>query len=88
MSRAEAAVLLQWGKLWLAYMWISGNESKRDELIKHINDGLNVPVEILHPFEDNSMGLYQVAVYRFAGSPAHGNVVTRRAPLAIGTLYE
>ena len=23
-------------------MWISGDESKRDELIKHINDGLNV----------------------------------------------
>jgi hypothetical protein len=42
MSRAEAAVLVQWGKLWLAHMWISGNESKRDELIKHINDGLNV----------------------------------------------
>ena len=43
---------------------------------------------VLHPFEDNSMGLYQVAVYRFARWPAHGHVVTRQAPLAIGTLYE
>lgn len=41
-----------------------------------------------HPFEDNSMGIYKIAVLRFADLPPHGSVVTHRAPLAIGTLYE
>ena len=41
-----------------------------------------------HPFEDDSMGIYRVAVVRFADLPQQGSVVTRAAPLAIGTLYE
>ena len=42
----------------------------------------------LHPFEDDSMGLYNVVVYRFADLPAKGQLVPRTPPLAIGTLYE
>ena len=41
-----------------------------------------------HPFEDNSMGIYKVAVIRFADLPPQGTVITRATPLAIGTLYE
>lgn len=45
------------------------------------------PVE-MRPFEDDSMGLYSVVVYRFADLPAKGQLVPRTPPLAIGTLYE
>ncbi len=40
------------------------------------------------PFEDNSMGLYKIAVVRFANAPKDGRIVTTARPLAIGTLYE
>jgi len=46
-----------------------------------------LPVEA-HPFEDDSMGLYSVAIYRFADWPLAGQLVVHRPPLAIGTLYE
>ena len=46
-----------------------------------------LPVEA-HPFEDDSMGLYSVVVYRFADWPRAGQLVTHRPPMAIGTLYE
>ena len=46
-----------------------------------------VPIEA-HPFEDDSMGLYSVVVYRFADLPKAGRLVPRTAPMAIGTLYE
>ena len=45
------------------------------------------PVEA-HPFEDDSMGLYSVVVYRFADLPRAGRLVPRTAPMAIGTMYE
>jgi len=53
-------------------------------------DGAPRPVGVIdgHPFEDNSMGVYKVALLRFADLPADGSVVTRAAPLAIGTVYE
>ena len=46
-----------------------------------------LPAE-LHPFEDESMGLYSVVVYRFADLPAKGQLVPRTPPMALGTLYE
>ena len=46
-----------------------------------------VPIEA-HPFEDDSMGLYSVVVYRFADLPQAGRLVPRTVPMAIGTLYE
>ena len=46
-----------------------------------------LPVE-MHPFEDDSMGLYSVVVYRFADLPPKGQLVPRTPPMAIGTLYE
>ncbi len=45
------------------------------------------PIEI-HPFEDESMGLYSVVVYRFADWPGQGLLLPKTPPLAIGTLYE
>ena len=41
-----------------------------------------------HPFEDGSMGLYQVVTVRFADLPAGARVTAATRPLAIGTLYE
>lgn len=41
-----------------------------------------------HPFEDNSMGIYKVAVLRFDDLPQQGTIFTPAPPLAIGTLYE
>ncbi|MCK9688170.1 hypothetical protein [Scleromatobacter humisilvae] len=46
-----------------------------------------LPAE-LTPFEDGSMGLYSVVVYRFADLPAKGQLIPRTPPMAIGTLYE
>jgi hypothetical protein len=41
MSRGEAAVLIQWGKLWFGHMWVGDNGARRDELIAHVNAQLN-----------------------------------------------
>jgi len=53
-------------------------------------DGSLLPVTVSegHPFEDNSMGMYKIALLRFSDLPQQGNVITRSAPLAIGTAYE
>ena len=53
-------------------------------------DGSLLPVTVSegHPFEDNSMGMYKIALLRFTDLPQQGNVITRSAPLAIGTAYE
>ncbi|NQD95188.1 hypothetical protein HP532_21275, partial [Pseudomonas sp. CrR25] len=42
MSKAEADILVTWGKHWLAHMWIGNDQDKRDELINHVNSELNV----------------------------------------------
>lgn len=47
-----------------------------------------LPLVDAHPFEGNSMGLYKVALYRFADWPQRGKIQTPSAPLAIGTLYD
>ncbi|CAN7198712.1 hypothetical protein LJR289_000533 [Pseudoduganella sp. LjRoot289] len=41
-----------------------------------------------YPFENPTMGNYQVAVYRFADWPEQGEFLTRSKPLAVGTVYE
>ncbi|NHZ90579.1 hypothetical protein F2P45_16365 [Massilia sp. CCM 8733] len=41
-----------------------------------------------HPFEDGSMGMYQVVTVRFADLPAGARVNAVTRPLAIGTVYE
>ena len=53
-------------------------------------DGTVLPIGLSdgHPFEDNSMGMYKIAVLRFADLPQQANVVTLARPLAIGTVYE
>lgn len=47
-----------------------------------------LPLQEGQPFENRTMGLYRLAVYRFADWPAGGTVVTQARPLAIGTVYE
>lgn len=47
-----------------------------------------LPLASGQPFENETMGLYQVALYRFADWPAEGTVLARSAPLGIGTLYD
>lgn len=56
----------------------------------HGADGTVLPVGLSdgHPFEDNSMGMYKIAVLRFDALPPQGSVVTRARPLAIGTVYD
>ncbi|MES3021981.1 MAG: hypothetical protein V4857_10405 [Pseudomonadota bacterium] len=40
------------------------------------------------PFENDTMGLFKVARFRFADWPAEGVVTTAVRPIAIGTVYE
>ncbi|KQQ96454.1 hypothetical protein [Massilia sp. Leaf139] len=47
-----------------------------------------LPIASGQPFENATMGLYQVALYRFADWPAAGTVVAQSRPLGVGTLYE
>lgn len=47
-----------------------------------------LPLSEGQPFEDNTMGPYKLATYRFADWPADGTVRAETEPLAIGTLYE
>lgn len=47
-----------------------------------------LPLVDAHPFEGSSMGIYKVALYRFADWPLRGKIETLSAPLAIGTLYD
>jgi len=47
-----------------------------------------LPLSEGQPFENNTMGLYKVALYRFADWPADGVVFTETKPVALGTLYE
>lgn len=47
-----------------------------------------LPVSEGQPFENATMGVYQVALYRFTDWPVEGMIETRERPIAIGTLYE
>jgi hypothetical protein len=47
-----------------------------------------LPVHDGHAFENATMGLYKVALYRFSQWPADVTVEARQRPIAIGTLYE
>lgn len=49
---------------------------------------LTIPVTDGHAFEDQTMGIYKVAIYRFADWPRDGVVLTPVKPVAIGTIYE
>lgn len=50
--------------------------------------GRELPVQEGHAFENATMGVYKVALYRFSDWPATGTVEARQRPIAIGTLYE
>lgn len=47
-----------------------------------------LPVSEGQPFENTTMGVYKIALYRFADWPAGGTIETGQRPIAIGTLYE
>lgn len=47
-----------------------------------------LPVQEDHAFENATMGIYKVALYRFSQWPATGTVEARERPIAIGTLYD
>lgn len=49
---------------------------------------LTIPVTDGHAFEDQTMGIYKVAIYSFADWPHDGVVLTPVKPVAIGTIYE
>ncbi|MFZ6638652.1 hypothetical protein ACO0LL_02875 [Undibacterium sp. TC4M20W] len=48
----------------------------------------DLPVSETTPFEDDSMGKYRVALYKFSDWPATGKIIATSKPLAIGTLYD
>ena len=50
--------------------------------------GRALPVVEDRAFENATMGIYQVALYRFNQWPASGTVEAAQRPIAIGTLYE
>ncbi|MDQ1920141.1 hypothetical protein [Massilia pseudoviolaceinigra] len=49
---------------------------------------LTIPVTDGHAFEDQTLGIYKVVIYRFADWPHDGVVLTPVNPVAIGTMYE
>jgi len=48
----------------------------------------DLPVTEGLPFEDDSMGKYKIASYKFSDWPVSGQIITASKPLAIGTLYD
>lgn len=52
------------------------------------SDPTTIPVADGHAFEDQSMGIYKIALYRFSDWPRDGAVLTPVKPVAIGTVYE
>lgn len=47
-----------------------------------------LPAIDAEPFESGTLGIYKVAIVRFAGLPPDAEIVAARRPLAIGTAYE
>ncbi len=48
----------------------------------------DLPVSETTPFEDDSMGRYRVALYKFSDWSTSGKIIATSKPLAIGTLYD
>ena len=49
---------------------------------------LTIPVTDGHAFEDQTMGIYKVTIYRFADWPRDGLALTPVKSAAIGTIHE
>jgi hypothetical protein len=60
------------------------------DVVLHLADGHESPLPAApgSPFEDGSMGQYQVVKIDFATVPAGATVLAHTAPLGIGTGYE
>ncbi|MFZ6676308.1 hypothetical protein [Undibacterium sp. Tian12W] len=69
------------------------NDNKNDsKIVISFRDAVqlprDLPVSETTPFEDDSMGKYRVALYKFSDWPASGQIIATSKPLAIGTLYD
>ncbi|NHZ80151.1 hypothetical protein F2P44_12810 [Massilia sp. CCM 8695] len=49
---------------------------------------LTIPVTDGHAFKDQTMGIYKVAIYRFADWPRDGVVLTPVKAVALGAIHE
>ena len=60
------------------------------DVVLRLADGRESPLAAAAdtPFEDGSMGQYQVVKINFAAVPAGATVLARARPLGIGTGYE
>jgi hypothetical protein len=69
------------------------NDNKNDSKIAisfrdAVQQPRDLPLSEGQPFEDDSMGKYRVALYKFSDWPASGKIIATSKPLAIGTLYD
>lgn len=89
-QRASGYRLRLWGKKCAGIKLVYANDTAAPEVTLRQADGSStvLKAEQATPFEDGSMGNYQVVIVRFAGLPAQGEVIAATRPLAIGTLYE
>jgi len=78
------------GKKCMGIKFIYALDDSKSAII--IRDGVqlprDLPVSETTPFEDDSMGKYRVALYKFSDWPALGKIIATSKPLAIGTLYD
>lgn len=75
----------------IKFSYAAGGGAAAVEIRREDGSVVLVAMSDAHPFEDNTMGIYKVAIVRFADLPQQGSVVTVVTvdkPLAIGTLYE
>ena len=79
-----------WGKKCVGVTFVYPTGAGTASVDLQTADDRSTPIAAVdgQPFEDNSMGLYKIAVVRFANWPRDGRVVTTARPLAIGTVYE
>jgi hypothetical protein len=89
-QRASGYRLRLWGKKCAGIKLVYAMDAAPPEVTLRQADGATTTLkaEPAPPFEDGSMGNYQVVIVRFAGLPAQGEVIAATKPLAIGTLYE
>lgn len=89
-QRASGYRLRLWGKKCAGIKLVYPAEGAPPAVTLRQADGSSAALAAVAapPFEDGSMGNYQVVLVRFADLPALGEIIAATRPLAIGTLYE
>lgn len=89
-QRVSGYRLRLWGKKCAGIKLVYAPDAQLPEVTLRRADGSSTALQAVAapPFEDGSMGTFQVVVVRFADLPALGEVIAATRPLAIGTLYE